>query len=108
MATTFNTITTPTGIAQYPWLSKPDTKFSEEGEYKVNVILTKEEATPLVEKINGIFADNVKEETKKNKGKEVKTSLNSGAMKGVEREWLPALADFRENFLEENLISLYI
>jgi|TARA_B110000503_G_scaffold8659_1_gene11737 hypothetical protein len=29
-------------------------------------------------------------------------------MKGVEREWLPALADFRENFLEENLISLLI
>ena len=42
MATTDNTITTPKGIAQYPWLSKPDTKFSEEGEYKVNVILTKE------------------------------------------------------------------
>jgi hypothetical protein len=74
MATTDNTITTPKGIAQYPWLSKPDTKFSEEGEYKVNVILTKEEASPLVEKINGIFAENVKEETKKNKGKEVKTS----------------------------------
>jgi hypothetical protein len=29
-------------------------------------------------------------------------------IKGVEREWLPALADFRENFLEENLISLSI
>ena len=29
-------------------------------------------------------------------------------MTGVEREWLPALADFRENFLEENLISLFI
>ena len=27
-------------------------------------------------------------------------------LKGVEREWLPALADFRENFLEENLINL--
>ena len=40
-----NTFTTPKGIAQYPWLSKPDTKFSEEGEYKVNVILGKEEAS---------------------------------------------------------------
>jgi hypothetical protein len=74
MATTDNTITTPKGIAQYPWLSKPDTKFSEEGEYKVNVILTKEEATPLIEKINTIFAENVQTETKKAKGKEVKTS----------------------------------
>tara|TARA_R110000803_G_scaffold56372_1_gene113695 strand:+ start:160 stop:834 length:675 start_codon:yes stop_codon:yes gene_type:complete len=74
MATTDNTITTPKGIAQYPWLSKPDTKFSEEGEYKVNIILTKEEAAPLVEKINNVFAENVKEETKKAKGKEIKTS----------------------------------
>jgi hypothetical protein len=74
MAAKDNTITTPKGIAKYPWLSKPDTKFSEEGEYKVNVILTKEEAAPLVDKINGIFAENVKEETKKAKGKEVKTS----------------------------------
>ena len=27
------TFTTPKGIAQYPWLSKPDTKFSEEGTF---------------------------------------------------------------------------
>ena len=37
-----------------------------------------------------------------------KLCLNSSVIKGVEREWLPALADFRENFLEENLISLSI
>ena len=33
------TFTTPQGVAQYPWLSKPDTKFSEEGDYKVNLII---------------------------------------------------------------------
>ena len=69
-----NTFTTPKGIAQYPWLSKPDTKFSEEGEYKVNVILGKEEAQPMIDTINTIFAENVQAETKKAKGKEVKTS----------------------------------
>tara|TARA_R110000787_G_scaffold90640_1_gene191261 strand:+ start:929 stop:1624 length:696 start_codon:yes stop_codon:yes gene_type:complete len=74
MATTDNTITTPKGIAQYPWLSKPDTKFSEEGEYKVNVILVKEEAQDMIDTINTIFAENVQAETKKAKGKEVKTS----------------------------------
>ena len=33
-------ITTPTGVAQYPWLSKADTKWNEEGEFKTNLILS--------------------------------------------------------------------
>jgi hypothetical protein len=74
MATPNITFTTPKGIAAYPWLSRPDTKFSEEGEYKVNLILPKEDAKPIIEQINGVFAENVKEETKKNKGKEIKTA----------------------------------
>jgi len=74
MAQAPNVITTPKGIAAYPWLSKPDTKFSEEGDYKVNLILGKDEAAPIIEQINGIFAENVKAEIKKNKGKDVKTS----------------------------------
>ncbi len=74
MATTDTTITTPKGIAQYPWLSKPDTKFNPDGEYKVNVILGKEEAKPMINKINEVFAEHVTEETKKNKDKEVKTT----------------------------------
>jgi hypothetical protein len=74
MATPNITFTTPKGIAAYPWLSRPDTKFSEEGDYKVNLILSKEDAKPIIEQINGVFAENVKEETKKNKGKEIKTA----------------------------------
>mgnify|MGYP000330087498 FL=1 len=74
MAQAPNVFTTPKGIAAYPWLSKPDTKFSEEGDYKVNLILTKEDAAPIIEQINEVFAENVKAEIKKNKGKEVKTS----------------------------------
>jgi len=66
------TFTTPQGIAQYPWLSKPDTKFSEEGDYKVNLILPKVEAIPLLKQINEVFAENVDKETKKAKGKDIK------------------------------------
>ena len=66
------TFTTPQGIAQYPWLSKPDTKFSEEGDYKVNLILPKAEAIPLLKQINEVFAENVDKETKKVKGKDIK------------------------------------
>jgi hypothetical protein len=63
------TFTTPKGIAQYPWLSKPDTKFSEEGDYKVNLILSKEEAIPILKQINEVFAENVANETKKAEAK---------------------------------------
>jgi hypothetical protein len=57
------TFTTPKGVAQYPWLSKPDTKFSEEGEYKVNLILPKQEAIPVLKQINQVFAENVEKRT---------------------------------------------
>ena len=69
-----NTFTTPKGIAQYPWLSKPDTKFSEEGDYKVNLILSAEEAVPIIEQINAAFADNMQAELKKQGKKELKAA----------------------------------
>ena len=40
-------VTTPTGVAQYPWLSKADTKWNEAGEFKTNLILSKEAAKPV-------------------------------------------------------------
>jgi len=73
MAQAPNVFTTPKGIAQYPWLSKPDTKFNEEGEYKVNLVLTKEDATPVIEQINAAFAENLKVQIKEN-GKDIKTA----------------------------------
>jgi len=73
MAQQPNIITTPKGLALYPWLSTPDTKYSEEGEYKVNLVLSKEDAQPIVDEINRIFAENLAAETKK-QGKEIKTA----------------------------------
>ena len=73
MAQAPNVFTTPKGIAQYPWLSKPDTKFNEEGEYKVNLILTKKEAAPVIEQINAAFAENYKVQEKEH-GKDIKTA----------------------------------
>lgn len=37
----YERITSPVGRAQYPYLNTPDTKFKEEGEYKVDLILDK-------------------------------------------------------------------
>jgi hypothetical protein len=42
---------TPTGLAHYPWLTEPDTKFKPEGEYHTGLILTVAEAEPLIEKL---------------------------------------------------------
>ena len=65
------TITTETGVALYPWLTKPDTKYSEEGEYKVNLILSKENAAPIIKTIVGVHEDNYKEQLKIQKKKSV-------------------------------------
>lgn len=43
--------TTPVGSAQYPWLSSADTKFQELGEYKVNLILSEEDAAPIIQMV---------------------------------------------------------
>jgi hypothetical protein len=34
--------TTPKGVAQYPYLDKPDTKFNPQGDYKLNLVLDNE------------------------------------------------------------------
>ena len=40
--------TTPKGTAQYPYLTKPDTKFNPEGEYKVKLELDAADAGELI------------------------------------------------------------
>ena len=48
---------TPKGIAVYPWLNTPDTKFSPEGDYKVTLKLPTNEAEPLMEKLTTVAED---------------------------------------------------
>jgi hypothetical protein len=64
------TITTPAGIARFPSLNRPDTKFSEVGVYKVNLELSSEDAEPFVKQVEALFADflaDKKRELKKDK-----------------------------------------
>jgi hypothetical protein len=49
----------PAGIAQYPRLTKPDTKFKPEGEYKVTLVLTGAEAQPLIELIDKAMGESL-------------------------------------------------
>jgi hypothetical protein len=64
------TITTPVGIARYPSLNRPDTKFDDIGVYKVNLEMSSEDAEPFIKQIEALFAeflDDKKRELKKDK-----------------------------------------
>jgi hypothetical protein len=51
------TLTTPAGIARFPSLNRPDTKFSEVGVYKVNLELSAEDAEPFLKQVEAIFSE---------------------------------------------------
>jgi hypothetical protein len=59
------TLTTPAGIARFPSLNRPDTKFSEVGVFKVNLEMSNEEAE--VEALFSEFLADKKRELKKDK-----------------------------------------
>lgn len=54
------TFTTPKGVAYYPYISAPDTKFDEQGHYKVNLCIPKEEAEPIIEQIKSELVAGIK------------------------------------------------
>lgn len=64
------TLTTPAGIARFPSLNRPDTKFSEVGVYKVNLELSAADAEPFIKQAEALFAEfleDKKRELKKDK-----------------------------------------
>jgi hypothetical protein len=68
-------IVTPAGIAKYPRLNTPDTKFKPEGEYKVTLILSEKDkgVEAFLQKIRQAEADALKEFPAK-KGKKQKVA----------------------------------
>lgn len=55
--------TTPVGVAVYPRLNQPDTKFNAAGTYSVKLVLSAEDAAPLMEAIEKV-ADEAYENAK--------------------------------------------
>lgn len=45
---------TPIGVARYPHLNKPDTRFDDDGVYKCDLIVPADEAQELIEYLEGI------------------------------------------------------
>jgi hypothetical protein len=64
--------TSPVGIAQYPYLNKPDTKFNPEGEYKVNLEINAEDATDICTFLDEQLAASIAKAKKENPGKKIK------------------------------------
>lgn len=61
------TTITPKAVARYPWLNKPDTKWQELGEYKVDLVMDHEEAEDLIAMIDDAIAEKFKAEKSKKK-----------------------------------------
>lgn len=60
------------GIARYPWLNKPDTKFKAEGQFKVDLEIDAETAEPLLSMFEDIRAAEIAAAKVKLKGKKPK------------------------------------
>ena len=52
MANTNPRFVSPVGIAQYPYLHKPDIKFNPDGEYKTTLRVKKEHAKDIITRID--------------------------------------------------------
>jgi hypothetical protein len=63
---------TPMGVAQYPYLTKPDTKFNPDGEYKVNLEIPAEEASEIMSFLDEQLEASVAKAKEENKGKKIK------------------------------------
>jgi hypothetical protein len=62
------TYTTPIGVARYPHLNKPDTKYKAEGQYKCDLVVPADAAADLIaqlEKIRDEFYENLDAKVRK-------------------------------------------
>lgn len=64
--------TTPAGIAQYPYLNKPDTKFNPDGEYKCKLEIPADQAQDIVTFLDEQHEAALAKAKKENPGKKIK------------------------------------
>ena len=62
----------PKGLASYPYLTKPDTKFNPDGEYKVSLIVAGDDASKAIAFLTEKHNASVAQAKKENAGKRVK------------------------------------
>lgn len=71
-------ITTPAGIAQWAWLTKPNTKFNPEGTLGVDLLLDKDVAKPLIDEL-----DQMVEESYQKACEYLKEKKKAGQIKNI-------------------------
>lgn len=69
---------TPEGTFKFPKLQKPDTQFDSDGLYTCDLLLTPDEAKPLIEKLDKIYKDNLQKQAIKN---------DVAKIKGASKPW---------------------
>ena len=57
-------LTSPVGIAKYPWLNKPDTKFDPQGVFRVSLLLDPKEHKEFLERLDAMVDQSVAEAKK--------------------------------------------
>lgn len=62
--------TSPKGIAQYPWVIDADTKYDKEGQYHIQLDVSKDSAKDMVTKLSAILDESL-EQFQKEKGKKL-------------------------------------
>ena len=118
--------TTPAGVAQWPRLNEPDTKFNKDGTYSVSLRLSKDDSEEIKEKMTTVLSEYVEELKTEKKGKikvadlpikdvydddnnptgevEIKFKLNAIGQNGGDRwEQRPALFDSDGRPMSENV-----
>lgn len=68
----FTKVTTPAGVAGYLYLSKPDTKFKEEGEYRAQITLDAKYLSKFEALIDAEIEKSVAKAKEENAGKRIK------------------------------------
>lgn len=75
---------TPKGVAIFPWLNTPDTKFKDEGEYRVTLRLDAEKGEELIKRLQPLHDAGVKAAQKDPKKKGKKLDINDFYKKVVD------------------------
>lgn len=72
-------ITTPKGVARYPWLSNPDVQFNTDGVYKVNLLIPVEECADLCAKLDELAEESYKDAVSKAKTPAIAKQIKKAA-----------------------------
>ncbi len=68
-------LVSPIGTASYPFLTRPDTKFDSDGEYRVGLLLSATEAQEMMKAIDAAMTDSLEKAKKENPQKAKKIQM---------------------------------